>query len=58
MVVIALTAVANCASPVAVGVTFGTGFWRPITFTMQMAFVAIGACVVTSAPTQRLIGAA
>jgi short-chain fatty acids transporter len=38
-------------------VAFGNGFWSLITFTMQMAFVAIGGYVVaTSAPAQRLIG--
>jgi short-chain fatty acids transporter len=35
---------------------FGDGFWSLITFTMQMAFVAIGGYVVaTSGPAQRLI---
>ena len=40
----------------AVSQAFGDGFWSLITFTMQMAFVAIGGYVVaTSAPAQRLI---
>ena len=40
----------------AVSEAFGDGFWSLITFTMQMAFVAIGGYVVaTSAPAQRLI---
>src|SRR5215510_7539705 len=57
VVVVALAALLNGASPVAVSVAFGNGFWSLITFTMQMAFVAIGGYVVaTSAPAQRLIG--
>src|SRR6266404_7807037 len=57
VVVVALAALTNGASPVAVSVAFGNGFWSLITFTMQMAFVAIGGYVVaTSAPAQRLIG--
>src|SRR5262249_57437652 len=53
---VALAALVNGASPVAVSVAFGNGFWSLITFTMQMAFVAIGGYVVaTSAPAQRLI---
>jgi hypothetical protein len=51
VVVVALAALLNGASPVAVSVAFGNGFWSLITFTMQMAFVAIGGYVVaTSAP--------
>jgi short-chain fatty acids transporter len=42
VVVVALAALINGASPVAVSVAFGNGFWSLITFTMQMAFVAIG----------------
>src|ERR1700761_4099621 len=56
VVVVAVAAIANGVSPVAVSVAFGNGFWSLITFTMQMAFVAIGGYVVaTSAPAQRLI---
>jgi short-chain fatty acids transporter len=56
VVVVAAAALINGASPVAVSVAFGNGFWSLITFTMQMAFVAIGGYVVaTSAPAQRLI---
>ena len=56
VVVIALAALANGASPMAVSQAFGDGFWSLITFTMQMAFVAIGGYVVaTSGPAQRLI---
>src|SRR5258705_12650851 len=54
VVVVALAALINGASPVAVSVAFGNGFWSLITFTMQMAFVAIGGFVVCpSPPTQR-----
>src|SRR3974390_3634359 len=57
VVVVAFAAMANGASPVAVSVAFGNGFWSLITFTMQMAFVAIGGYVVaTSTPAQKLIG--
>src|SRR5215831_8438378 len=58
VVVVSLAALANRASPLAVSQAFGDGFWSLITFTMQMAFVAIGGYVVaTSAPAQRLIRA-
>ena len=58
VVIVALGALANGASPVAVSQQFGNGFWSLITFTMQMAFVAIGGYVVaTSAPAARLIRA-
>jgi len=51
MVIVALGALINGASPQNVSVAFGAGFWSLITFTMQMAFVAIGGYVVaTSAP--------
>src|SRR6516225_6964493 len=56
VVVVAFAALINGASPTAVSVAFGNGFWSLITFTMQMAFVAIGGYVVaTSAPAQQLI---
>jgi len=56
VVVVALAALGNGASPLAVSRAFGEGFWSLITFTMQMAFVAIGGYVVaTSAPAERLI---
>src|SRR5215470_6811049 len=56
VVVVAAAALANGASPTDVSVAFGNGFWSLITFTMQMAFVAIGGYVVsTSAPAQKLI---
>jgi short-chain fatty acids transporter len=58
VVVVAGAAMANGATPMAVAKSFGDGFWSLITFTMQMAFVAIGGYVVaTSPPAQRLIRA-
>jgi short-chain fatty acids transporter len=58
VVVVALAAMANGASPLMVSEAFGNGFWSLITFTMQMAFIVIGGYVVaTSAPAQRLIRA-
>jgi len=55
-VIVALAALGNGASPLAVSRAFGDGFWSLITFTMQMAFVVIGGYVVaTSSPAQRLI---
>lgn len=58
VVVVAAAALANGASPQAVSQSFGAGFWSLITFTMQMAFVAIGGYVVaTSPPAARLIHA-
>ena len=56
VVVVALAALGNGATPLAVSRAFGDGFWSLITFTMQMAFVAIGGYVVaTSPPAQRFI---
>ncbi len=56
VVVVALAALVNGASAAAISQSFGNGFWSLITFTMQMAFVAIGGYVVaTSAPAARLI---
>src|SRR5580704_10474313 len=58
VVIVALAAMVNGASPLAVSEAFGNGFWSLITFTMQMAFIVIGGYVVaTSAPAQRLIRA-
>lgn len=57
VVIVALAALINGASPTAVTRAFGDGFWSLITFTMQMAFVAIGGYVVaTSRPAALLIG--
>ncbi|MBX9932633.1 MAG: TIGR00366 family protein [Methylobacterium sp.] len=50
VVVVALGALANGASAMAVAKTFGDGFWSLIPFTMQMAFVTIGGYVVATAP--------
>jgi short-chain fatty acids transporter len=56
VVIVAVAAIINGASPMAVSAAFGNGFWSLITFTMQMAFVAIGGYVVAvSPPAQRLI---
>ena len=56
VVVVAFAAMANGSTPVAVSTAFGNGFWSLITFTMQMAFVAIGGYVVaTSPPASKLI---
>src|SRR6478736_8516116 len=56
VVIVSLAAMLNGASPLAVSRAFGDGFWSLITFTMQMAFVAIGGYVVaTSAPAGALI---
>jgi Short chain fatty acids transporter len=48
--VVAAAAMFNGAGPMAVAKSFGDGFWSLITFTMQMAIVAIGGYVVASSP--------
>ena len=48
--VVAAAAMLNGATPMAVAKSFGDGFWSLITFTMQMAIVAIGGYVVASSP--------
>src|SRR6202521_4692967 len=48
--VVASAAMLNGAAPMAVAKAFGDGFWSLITFTMQMAIVAIGGYVVASSP--------
>src|SRR3954452_3755896 len=48
--VVAVAALVNGASPVAVVASFGDGFWSLITFTMQMAFIVISGYVVASSP--------
>ena len=56
VVIVSLGALANGASPLDISQAFGNGFWSLITFTMQMAFVAIGGYVVaSSAPAAWLI---
>ncbi len=48
--VVAAAVMLNGAPPMAVAKSFGDGFWSLITFTMQMAIVAIGGYVVASSP--------
>src|ERR1700680_801447 len=48
--VVAAAAMLNGAAPMAVAKSFRDGFWSLITFTMQMAIVAIGGYVVASSP--------
>ena len=48
--VVAAAAMLNGATPTAVAKSFGDGFWSLITFTMQMAIVAVGGYVVASSP--------
>lgn len=56
VVFVAAAAMVAGSPPLEVCQAFGSGFWSLITFTMQMAFVAIGGYVVaTSAPAARLI---
>ncbi|NIE62475.1 TIGR00366 family protein [Burkholderia sp. Ax-1719] len=50
VLVVALGAMAMGASPRAVSVAFGNGFWSLIPFTMQMAMVAISGYVIASSP--------
>ncbi|MGN5477538.1 TIGR00366 family protein [Cupriavidus basilensis] len=50
VVAVALGAMAIGASPGAVSVAFGSGFWSLIPFTMQMAMVAITGYVIASSP--------
>ena len=47
---VAVGALAIGASPRAVSVSFGNGFWSLIPFTMQMAMVAITGYVIASSP--------
>jgi short-chain fatty acids transporter len=48
--IVAAAAMANGAAPGTVAKSFGEGWWSLITFTMQMAIVAIGGYVVATAP--------
>ena len=48
--VVGAAAMINGAAPSVVAKSFGDGFWSLITFTMQMAVVAIGGYVVASSP--------
>ena len=54
--VVALAALGNGASPLAVSRAFGDGFWSLITFTMQAAMIVISGYVVASSlPAAKLI---
>jgi short-chain fatty acids transporter len=56
LVVVAVAALGNGASPAVVSRAFGDGFWSLILFTMQMVFVVItGYVVASSPPAARLI---
>ena len=56
--VVAVAALINGASPVAVAASFGDGFWSLIVFTMQMVMVVVsGYVVATSPPAAKLIDA-
>lgn len=58
VVIVAVAAMANGASPVIVAETFGTGFWDLTAFTLQMAMVVLtGYVVATAPPVARLIEA-
>ncbi|TFD26364.1 short-chain fatty acid transporter [Cryobacterium cryoconiti] len=56
VIIVAIAALANGSSPVAVVTAFGDGFWDLTAFTLQMAMVVLtGYVVATSAPVARLI---
>ncbi|MCU1443309.1 MAG: Short chain fatty acid transporter [Cryobacterium sp.] len=56
VVIVAVAALANGSSPVAVVNAFGDGFWDLTAFTLQMAMVVLtGYVVATSAPVARII---
>jgi short-chain fatty acids transporter len=50
VVLVAIAAMLNGASPIEVSKSFGDGFWTLIPFTMQMAYVAIGGYIVATSP--------
>jgi short-chain fatty acids transporter len=50
LAVVAVAALINGASPVAVATSFGDGYWSLITFTMQMVIGVISGYVVASSP--------
>lgn len=50
VVLLALAAMLNGASPFDVSKSFGDGFWTLIPFTMQMAYIAIGGYIVATSP--------
>jgi short-chain fatty acids transporter len=56
--VVAVAALVNGATPVAIAASFGDGFWSLIVFTMQMVMVVVsGYVVATSPPAAKLIDA-
>lgn len=56
VVLVALLAMVNGATPIAVAEAFGTGFWELTAFTLQMAMVVLtGYVVATSGPVSKLI---
>ncbi|MCX5495821.1 TIGR00366 family protein [Kaistia dalseonensis] len=56
VVLVAIAAMLHGASPLAVSIAFGNGFWSLAPFTLQMAYVAIGGFVVaTSLPAAKLM---
>ena len=56
VIIVAIAALANGSSPVAVVTAFGDGFWDLTAFTLQMAMVVLtGYVVATSAPVARII---
>src|SRR5271165_6868458 len=50
VLLVSVAALVNGSSPQVIAKAFGDGFWSLITFTMQMAFVAISGYVVASSP--------
>jgi short-chain fatty acids transporter len=56
VIIVAIAALANGSSPVAVVTAFGDGFWDLTAFNLQMAMVVLtGYVVATSAPVARII---
>ncbi|MBG6212140.1 MAG: TIGR00366 family protein [Cryobacterium sp.] len=56
VIIVALAALSSGASPTAIVVAFGDGFWDLTAFTLQMAMVVMtGYVVATSAPVARII---
>jgi short-chain fatty acids transporter len=49
-IVVAICILLLGASPKAVAIAYGEGFWNLTTFTMQMVFVVVGGYVVASSP--------
>lgn len=56
VVLVAVLAMINGATPIAVAEAFGTGFWELTAFTLQMAMVVLtGYVVATSGPVAKII---